>query len=331
MPETALQPLYAYCLQPPQDVIQSVFALAREKEKLVSTGMPVVAKMFVHIDAIYEVLLNYSTTDPLSLIDLAAVSWIETIVIRQFIIHPEDVANRDRLAVQLRFVAAAIGALPRVTPYTVGELDSIAAGTANFYDALTLVLTARLVAGEPEPNEFIPFFCNQLLLHTASEEKYTWEEGFVLAAIIRSMWMQFLSLNDSQQILLVQNYLYLGIAVGVPISAVLDYIINAGLSPAAAEEANSLYLVTMENSKEVVPMKANGALGRALATIIKSFITLHGKEFDMEKSVNDFCAQMYQAAPNAIILSHWLQDVLKVYVHIYNGDWLPAEIKNAAQ
>lgn len=330
MPSNTLQPLYAYCIQPPQDVIQSVFALAREKERLIGTGIPVIPKMFVHIDALYSVLLNYSPNDPLALTDLSAVSWLETIVIRQFITHSEDVENRDILATELRYAAAAIGALPRVTPYTPDELALIGSGKANFYDPITLVLTSRMVAGMAEPTEYIPFFYNQLLLHASIDEKFNWEQGFVLAAIIRCVWMQFMNLEDAQQILLFQNYLYTGITVGVPIETILEYALNAGYASNKVEDMNTLYVMTADENKEVVPLKINGGLGRSLATILKAYVVKYGEQSLDEKYIAQYAQTLYQSAPNAIALSGWLQDTLKIYRHLYNGDFLPAQIKAAA-
>ncbi len=325
------QPLFTFCLQPPQDVIQSVFALAREKERLVGTGISVIPKMFEHVDTIYSALINYQPSNPLMVMDLAAISWLESIVIRQFITHPEDADNRDELAVQLRYVVAALGALTRVEPYNTAELEQIGKGQANFYDPLTLLVTAASVAATPEPDEFLPFFTNQLLLHTATEEKYTWEEGFVLAVMIRTAWMQFVRLGETGQALLLQYYFYAGLVVGAPIAMILEYVINAGVPASEAMDKNVLYMAALEENKEIVPLRLNASLNRSLSTIFKGYETKFVDESLQEKYAKDYAAQLYQSSPSALSFTRWLEDTMLIFKHIYEGDWLPQEVRQSEE
>lgn len=287
-------------------------------------GISTVPKMYEHIESIQTRIDNRRDNDALSLMDRAAIAWIDRPLVQNFLQHPEDKVIRDELSTELLLIRSSLGPMPDIEPYTPEELDRVDAGagaTDELVQSVILANTFRYAVVAPRGHIYAPFCMRQLAFGIPPNniEAFDWQSGFLFALLLRTTWMLFRILAVEHQTLLLQKYFFVSVAAGAPLRFIFRDFVESG---AVGEKDQRLQRIifALEQSQEIVPFTIQTGEGKVFALVYKNYLARTKEKaldgFTQEQFISDIYGT--QAGRDSYI--RWLREALNIVLHLKKGD-----------
>lgn len=316
--------LYDYRLQSLNDVQQMLTTLLDAKEKMLAQNIPVIAKMYGYLEAIDKTANEQTVNKPLLALYQAAISFLDKDLMEIFLNDPTDKTMRDALSLELLHVSASTGNLPLAKAYTPEELQEIIKGRGEaFYDDVIFVSTLRQLF---ESNVSGSLFSALLKTLPASvtdpdnQRMYYWDDAFILAVMLHTIWRHFFLLSATDQQFLLQNYFYQSIVVGVPIRFALSEALKRAKAKGEQEKTLRLFRESILTGKENIPQNTMLRQGKLVGDVVKEFINKSATEQINTLVQEKYISDMYRGQEDNTFFALWMRELLSIVSQLKSGD-----------
>lgn len=221
---------------------------------------------------------------------------------------------------RLGFVAAALGADPRVTHYEIDEFQDLLAGTApDLYHDHAFLLTLRAAAAGTGA-EYGAALLHTLPIVTTEDSlrtEFSWDEALLFALSLHTVWRYFPVASEREQQFLLQNYFYHGLAAGVPVRMWLVQSLAAVENP-AVRMGN--YLQALLGSTEMVPTAFDVSAAQTVSSLLRAYLTALSTDSIPTLAQEKFMANFYRIGESREAYRSWLREMLNIATRLKSGE-----------
>lgn len=143
-----------------------------------------------------------------------------------------------------------------------------------------------------------------------------WHDAFLFALLLHALWKQFFFLSKDTGEMLLKNYFYFALAVGVPIRDILVQFLNDHLWE-GREESEKWIFNCLQSNQESIPLNTACTEWKKMIDVVKNYsIRLQGRQssgFDQEEFVKGF----YEGQEGRDAFRGWLRELLNIMFHLY--------------
>lgn len=270
------------------------------------------------VQSVAMILAVVDGVEPASFADIfaaAVIGYIDTGLLQFFTEHVESMASEDQdeLGIQLLFVAAALGGIQNLTPYSPEELTAHTNGEVKGFDPVTVALTLgyATVSGETAYEPVIMRILSRHPDHDAITG-YEWTDAFLYSLTIHAGWRFFSTAQERDQHYLLQHYFYQAVMNRVPVQDWLRLSFPAGLPPM---KINSVLQPLLASSEEV-PLNVDLDDSKKFGEVIHDYISTISREAIPTLAQEKFLNQWYGTEEEGEKYREWLRSALSTVYRI---------------
>ena len=321
--------LFYYRLNNWLEVHTAMDDLFASRDILLKNNDPKIKKIFEYFDPLHEAAKNYQIDKIMDFIDISTICFLQPLLIKQFLLRPNDPQSQDALLLQLSLLSASTlvgGKVDNITPYTLAELADIMNGDRTIYDDKIFAYTLRslLLLNNPDDRVATLFFTlSKKNIDNAEFAEYFWEEAVIFSLTMQLIWKNLLFFNTAQQEFIIQNYFYSAVVAGVPVENWISIILSLVLPGFNNKTVNDSFLRALENSLERVPYDTSVLDSAPLKDLLTDYV---GKIYDNKIRIfaqEKFIGDIYKDQKAEKQFSGWMRVVLYIYYGLRSGQYLP--------
>ena len=319
--------IFEYHLEP-IETIKAALARIEDDYEILRGGGPIMERIYRYIFKINEELYRQPENDALVLAHRGIIQFLRPEVIDALRTNPGDKITRDEASFHLAMVGAAATLVPDVVPYDTIELQLVVKGDKNLYNPTIILSTLHhLMHGgnSAEDAEVTKVYAQIVVgsLFPAQSQgevvEYGWIEALVYSTVLQAVWCNFSLLTPDRQQFLLQNYYYQAIVNGVPVR---EHLKNFLLSSPNKEAAEAVFERSIENNREVVPVKIGGTEGRLFVEVLKEYIAALYSGTISTLAQEKVLLNFYKGQEGVEIYTAWLREAFGIYYHLKRRDFL---------
>lgn len=303
--------IYSFCIQTWPEIEGVLLDLQQNGDKLKTVYKGDVESLFMYIGLILEEL---KSSPPIKMeIEKSLVRLLDKELLVQ-ILSGQSLGLVDQISNQIITLAAGLGVVKKITPYDDDELSEIIEGKFTNYDDLIFASTLYGILSSDDPSEgaragLLRKFLHAVNLNAKYEEDMDWNSAFLLILTLQTIWRNFALLSMENRVFLLKNYLYLGVAAGVPIVEILRYYLFSGEQEAErqVEVSNAI-----QDNQEYIPINTNFSEWKRMTELIGNFAVQLGGEETSGYKQEEFLQALYAGQVNRDRYRGWLREVLNV-------------------
>ena len=310
-----LRPYLFYCQNDPLKNVELLELLLEKLDADETFATDAVSGVLQYATLIMSALEAVESKQLSDVFASAVVSYIDTGLLDILLKHSTEMGTEDidELGVQLLYVAAALGALPEVVPYSATELFTHTNGETKGLHPATVALTLgyATISQEPAYQTVIMRILSRHPDHNAVTG-YEWVDAFLYSLTIHAGWSYFATSPERDQHYLLQHYFYQAVMNRVPIQDWLRVAFPGGLPPM---KINSVLQPLLASSEEV-PVTVDLDSSKKFNEVIKEYISAISREAIPTLAQEKFLNQWYGADEEGEVLREWLRTALNAIYRI---------------
>lgn len=221
---------------------------------------------------------------------------------------------------RLGFIAAALGAEPRVTHYDIDEFQNLLAGkTPDFYNDHAFLVTLRAAAAG-KGTEYGAALLHTLPMLTTEDSLRVgllWDEALIFALSLHTVWRYFPVASEREQQFILQNYFYHGLAAGVPVRVWLAESIATLENPSVRL---GVYLQALLTSTEMVPTAVDLSTAQTVSSLLRAYFVSLSTESIPTLAQEKFLANWYKVGEGREAYRGWLREALNIATRLKGGN-----------
>ena len=304
--------IYQFCLKDWSEVESALTELAQSKDKLAEQGVANLDKFYSYIYPLYDIV-TAGANNPKWLTEQGILKFLSVDLVKNFLSNPKNVELRAALSVEFAMIYTGIGRQTTVEPYDLDELKKILDGTLEYYNDFVFAHTMFDLVAKPGDKERIEVLAQMLKAEGGVEflNATDWEVMFLESLMIRALWANLDVLDEAFQELLIKNYFYIGIVIGVPMRSLAVNFSFTG-TVEGAETKKNLMMASLLDSRESIPVNLQNDEWKNMSEILKNY----GAQLNGEKSSSfaqeEFIKNFYVGQNGREIWRGWLRELLVI-------------------
>jgi hypothetical protein len=212
------------------------------------------------------------------------------------------------LGVELLHVAAAIGAIDDVIPYTVDELTNyINTDMSAIVPAILAMTLGYVIMYDPEG--YGPVLLRMLQGHQDEEldTPYEWIDAFTLGLLMHAAWSYFPRASDREQQFIIQHYFYYAVASRVPVRSWISVAMDTNTALNVGALAGSI-----GNSQEIIPQDVQLTRAYDMSLLFKDYLNGINQNPIPTLAAEKFLTRWYGTDSTSVLFREWLRVTLNI-------------------
>ncbi len=313
--------LFPLALQTFDETIAAVRELIVARDRLMGLNIPVIKTIYVYLDAI-NYYIGMDEPDPIKRrIDRATFRFLDASLMRQFKDDPTDALTRDAVSLQLVMIYAALGLMNDVEPYTTEEVQILLRDKTDFFGEEIFAQTLRAAVSGQNAEGIVPELMILLTAHAKGNggEVYDWYGAVIYTLMLSVVWYNFKYLQPTDQALLLHEYLYIAIVLGVPVRECITEVYSHDVVQDISE-IDSIVRAGADNNTEMVPTRFPDE-AMPLRDLFNKYRGEFGESPTNPLGQQQYVDRLYSGQANRDRFIVWLRETINILLHMRAQDF----------
>ncbi|MFH1789819.1 MAG: hypothetical protein ABH832_02005 [bacterium] len=314
--------IYDYCKRNWNDTVESVSLLYEEKDAMLAKNIELIEEIYSALEPIYEQVAYLEVSKQKTAqdeTDKQIIKMLSHYIVYWFLLSPESEDIRKALLLELRMISAGIGLFKggkNFKPYTLIEFKEIINGEGLFYNDAFFANTLNHIMKMDQNDEYISALIASLPASSYEikdcDKLYTWEEAFLLVLIAHTCWNAFPKMPPREQQILLKNFFYHGIVMGIPIREYLSACLRVEPTYQRFEATANFISRALADSNEFILIDLTKKNSERFNSLIEKYSSVvYGENIDLIAQ-EQFISEIYKGQEEKEIYLSWLREALSI-------------------